>query len=377
MRRDVVFQTRILTHYRVPFHEAVKLRLAANGVNYRLLVGRPTVEEAAKGDAGSLPWQENIRSTYVGDSRAVYLSLPKLYNNDLLIIGQENTILSNYVVQILRPFGGARLAFFGHGRNFQSKSADGVAEAFKRFWATKVDWWFAYTEESARVVERAGFDAEKITVFNNSIDTKRVEFDIQSVDKSEVESLRRDLVLGSRNVGIYIGGMYDLKRIPFILKAAEIVRKRIPDFHLVFIGSGVDYGLVEQAARASTWIHALGPKFGREKAVIASLANVMLMPGLIGLGVLDAFAYSTPIITTAVPFHSPEVAYLRDGYNGVVVADSESLDTYADSVCDVLNDDLKRKALQQGGEASLKEYSIENMADRFVGGVMRALEQVR
>lgn len=377
MRRDVVFQTRILTHYRVPFHEAVKQRLGGNGVNYRLLVGCPTTEESLKGDAGSLPWQENIRSTYVGSSRAVYLSCPKLRSNDLLIIGQENTILSNYITQLRRPFGGARLAFFGHGRNFQSKSANGAAEAFKRFWATKVDWWFAYTEESARAVERTGFDAEKITVFNNSIDVKQIKSDIESVKYSEVENLRKDLVLGSRNVGIYIGGMYDLKRIPFILKAAEMIRKRIPDFHLVFIGSGVDYGLVEQAARVSTWIHALGPKFGREKAVIASLANVMLMPGLIGLGVLDAFAYSTPIVTTAVPFHSPEIAYLRDGYNGIVVPDAENLEAYVDSVCDVLSNDSKRKTLQQGGEASLKAYSIESMADRFVGGVMRALQQVR
>jgi L-malate glycosyltransferase len=39
----------------------------------------------------------------------------------------------------------------------------------------------------------------------------------------------------------------------------------------------------------------------------------MLMPGLVGLAVLDAFADGIPRVTTVIEYHSPEIEYLVPG----------------------------------------------------------------
>jgi glycosyltransferase involved in cell wall biosynthesis len=240
-----------------------------------------------------------------------------------------------------------------------------------------VDWWFAYTEHSADIVKENGFPEDRITVFNNAIDTTAIAETKRSISREDTNQLRDDMVNGSQNVGIYIGGLYQLKRIPFLLEAAHEIRARIPDFHLIIIGGGVDLELLRAAARENPWIHVLGPKFDHEKALYASLAKVFLMPGLVGLAVLDSFAYGLPMVTTDLSYHSPEIAYLKNGANGVIFPDSDDVVGYADEVTRVLTDKHYRDELVAGASVSAGEYSIENMASRFADGAIAALSRGR
>jgi len=370
--RSVAFLTRVLTHYRVPFHQIVRQRLAREGVHYRLLYGRPSETEAEKNDLGSIDWAEPVRCTYLGGGRLSWLDITGLGETDLVIIGQENSLLNNYAL-IAERLVGRRVAFFGHGKNFQSANPNGRAERFKRFWITRVDWWFAYTELSADIVARAGFPRERITVFNNAIDTSAIRNQIAGLEPAEVEALRRERFSGSANIGVYIGGLYDHKRVPFLIEAARAVRALVPDFQLVVVGGGVDAHLVQAAAANEPWIHALGPMFGREKTLVASLGKVFLMPGLVGLGVLDSFAYGMPMVTCDLPFHSPEIDYLKDGVNGVIVKDADSVADYAAAVARILNDAPYRAKLTTGAAEAIGGYTIETMAERFADGVLRAL----
>ena len=43
----------------------------------------------------------------------------------------------------------------------------------------------------------------------------------------------------------------------------------------------------------------------------------------VGLGILDSFALGIPMVTTDCKIHSPEIAYLKSGRNGLMIADSE------------------------------------------------------
>ena len=97
------------------------------------------------------------------------------------------------------------------------------------------------------------------------------------------------------------------------------------------------------------------------------------MPGLVALAVLDSFAYGLPLVTTAVTFHSPEIAYLRDGENGVIVQERSDPRAYAKAVVRVFRDDELRDRLTMGARADANRYSIENMAALFVDGVEQTL----
>lgn len=377
MNREVSFVTRIVTQYRVTFHERVRALLAERGIRYRLVYSPPPPQDASKGDQVALDWAEPVPIRYLSGSGANWQTFqPAIRSSDLAVIGQESRFLANYAAQARRWFGGPKLAFFGHGKNFQSVRP-GLAEAVKPFWARQVDWWFAYTEGCAGIVADYGFPRERITVFNNSIDTTAIARELAAIAPAERDALRRELFGDSQNVGLYLGGIYAEKRIGFLLAAAEAVRRRVPDFQLLVVGGGPQVSLVGDAAAQHDWIHYVGPKFGAEKTMLASLAKVQLMPGLVGLGILDSFAYGTPMVTTRLPFHSPEIEYLEHGRNGVILDDPEDVEGYAAEVARILGDDGYRARLQAGAATALATYTVENMAQRFAAGVAQALEAPR
>jgi len=372
---EVIFITRELSHYRVPFHETVRNLLSANKVNYRLIYSEPSPREAAKKDTAKIDWAEEVKTFYFGAEAELCWQrvLGHVRHSDLIVIGQENKLLSNYPLYLRRALGGPRLAFFGHGKNFQAANPNSFSERFKRLLVNKVDWWFAYTERSADIVAQSGFPRDRITVFNNSIDTSSIRMELASIDPVEENASRQLLLSGSHKVGVYVGGLYPLKRIAFMLEAAKRVRELISDFHLLVIGAGEDTGMVVAAAEEHEWIHYVGPKFGREKTLLTSLGRVFLMPGLVGLGILDSFAYGTPMVTTDVSFHSPEIEYLKDGTNGVIVKDCNNVGAYAEAVARILHDDTWREHLRTGAAEALHTYTIEKMAERFATGVLGAL----
>lgn len=374
MTKTVSYIFPVSHHYRYPFHIALKEKLAAAGVEYIVVYSSPYGENIEKNDTVDIPWGVKVQSSvFLGGKLVLQWGLLQALRSDLIIVQQENRQLLNYACQLVAMLGLKKVAFFGHGRNFQSRRPNAFSQKWKRFWATKVTWWFGYTEETRRHITQLGFPENRVTVFNNSIDTKTMERQVAAISVDELDETRRAYHINTTNVGVYIGGLYSEKRLDFLVGAAQVIRRNVPDFELIVIGGGPDAIIVETAAAENPWIHYLGPKFGKEKAVLASLGKVFLMPGLVGLGVLDAFVYGTPLVTTAYPYHSPEIAYVADGVNGVIVDNPESVEDYASAVTKILIDESWRNSLVAGSRASLETYSVEEMARRFADGVLQAL----
>lgn len=96
------------------------------------------------------------------------------------------------------------------------------------------------------------------------------------------------------------------------------------------------------------------------------------MPGLVGLVVLDSFALQTPMISTDYPFHSPEIEYLEDKKNGLIVPNN--LDTYSSSVAQLLLDEMKLSKLKSGCRAAAAKYNLSQMVDNFTMGIKCCLQ---
>jgi len=376
----VVFLTALLPQYRVQFHELVRNRLAQANVQYDLIYGQPSDEEAAKGAEAHVAWGNRILNHYitVGNTSLVWQpALANIWNCDLAILGQENRFLINYVAQGFRKFRRSKIGLWGHGRNFQLDLVGGPSEHWKRFWATRCDWWFGYTEQTRKIVEAYGFPAERITVFHNAVDTSDIQRLAREITEHDLAALRRRLDIDTDHIGVYVGGIYHHKRIGFLIKCAIEIHRRVPDFVLVIVGSGSEREQVEAAAQVYPWIRFIGPRFGRDKVEVLRLGRVFMMPGLVGLAVLDCAAAGIPIVTTAYPYHSPEIAYLQSGRNGLIVEDWRSVRAYTDAVVSMLHDDTLRAKLAHGGNEIARTYTIERMVSCFCDGVMQALRANR
>lgn len=316
-----------------------------------------------------------VRCTRFGKKAKFYHLPDAIYDHDLIIMTQLSSMLVNYMIIAKRWFGwNYKTAFWGHGRNLRIKRRQAPAEFVKKKISVCVDWWFAYNRYSAEVVENLGYSPSRITEVRNSVDTTALQDRLRSSGTDELESLRSSLGIASDQVAVYTGSLTNEKRIGFLLEAAMLVRNKIKDFHLIVLGDGPLAPVVREAAARCAWIHWEGAKFEAEKVPYWAISKLLLMPGGVGLVVIDSFALGVPMVTTANRLHGPEISYLRDGENGIMVADAESAESYASAVVGLLQDPRRLAKLREGCLGDCDKYSIEEMVKRFTEGVLAALE---
>ncbi len=373
VKKVLIVQAR-LTHYRLRLFACLKEQVQGD-VELHLVHGaRDAIAEQMR-EQVPLPWATEVRTREFRAGQVRLLWQPYACTArpmDLVIVTQENRMLMNYWLLGRRRWTGQKVAFWGHGRNFHSPRPHGIRELWKRHWLGKPDWWFAYTDLTRRVLLEQGYPPERITVLDNAVDTSNLVQWSQDVGTRELDDLRASLGIASDHVGVFCGSLHVYKRIQFLLEAATLVRRRIPDFELVIIGTGSERALVETAAQRYRWLHFVGPRHDRDKVRHLKLGRVFLMPGLVGLAILDAFALQLPLVTTSCGLHSPEIDYLKNGENGWMT-EYDPL-AYATAVADLLRDDVGLERLRGRCLADAQRYSLENMAHKFAAGIRSALE---
>jgi glycosyltransferase involved in cell wall biosynthesis len=366
-----------MKQYRVPLFEKLHAVLADAGVELRVAYSDPPPRELAKQDNTELPAEYGIRvpGYWFFGHRILYQPLAKeIARADLVIVEQANRYVWNHLLLLLAASGRKKIAFWGHGQNRQADRSR-FSEWYKRKILKRADWWFAYTESVRKYLIQNGVEPARITSLNNAVDTSEIRRHCSSFSCGELEAARRDLGIGpDASVGIYFGMLHRVKALNFLIASSRLIRKVQNDFHLVLAGGGPERGAIETATRGENWIHVVGPQFGRRKALLLKLSDVLLTPGPVGLVILDAFAVGLPLVTTQLPVHGPEIEYLEEGRNGIMTP--QETEAYAQAVVSLLSDRNRLKALQEGAARSGMMYTIESMADRFRLGILACLGQL-
>lgn len=377
MKKVVILQHRLL-HYRLRLFDLLRSDLERHGVELVLVHGQASRSESHRNDEGQLNWATKIKNrfVYLGSHELIWQRMPPcVHGADLYIIMQENRILSNYTLLFSRAVRGIRVAYWGHGRNYQSRSPTGLREKWKRFLLGKVDWWFAYTDLTAQHLTDLNFPNTRITNLQNAIDVTGFKRDLQSVTDAELHNLRLQInIQEADKVAIFCGSLYPEKKIDLLISACDLIKKTVPNFKMIVIGAGPSLSTVSEYARRKDWVHVMGTRSGKEKAMLFRLAHVQLNPGLVGLHVLDAFSAGLPMITTANALHSPEIAYLKQDVNGVI-CDGESPEVYSTEVIALISDENRRLRLARQSLRDANLYTVENMVANFTRGILTCLDQ--
>jgi glycosyltransferase involved in cell wall biosynthesis len=372
-RKRVVLLQRRMTHYRVPLFNRMRALLARRHIDLDVVYGDPSPAEASKRDSGRLAWGHHVPCHYaLGERLCWQWAWPQTRGADLVIAPQENRLLLNYLLIALRFL--TPMAFWGHGRNFQSKAPNGWRERFKRRLLLRAQWWFAYTELSAEVVRAAGYPAHNITVVNNAFDLGALESDLKSLAGADEAALRRSFGLGAGPVLLVLGSLYADKRLDFVLDVASRVQAARPDMQLLVVGDGPDRSRFEASARGKPWVHCTGALSGMDKARALHLATVMLNPYAAGLTVLDSFAAGVPMVVVDAPGHGPELGYLKHGVNGLISrAEPEAC---AADVLALLGDPARHAEMAAQAKLAAEELTLEHMAERFCDGIQHCLDHL-
>jgi L-malate glycosyltransferase len=370
--KQVLIMYRFLPQYRVDFYNRLKDILIKNDIELNLVYGKSKNEDALKKDEVDIEWAQYIPYKQIKIRDIILVWQPyfkQLKNMDLVIVESANKLILNYYLMAARHFSKFKLAFWGHGRNMQI-DRNSVRNRFKNLFINKCDWWFAYTEGVKNQLMKKKFPEDKITAVQNAIDTIDLQKYYKEISQPEIDQLKHNLGITGDNTCIFCSGMYPEKRLDFILDTCRRVKELIPDFHMIFIGSGIESDKIYKASQTYDWIHFVGPKFGRERVIYFKTSKIQLMPGLVGLGILDSFAMECPIITTNFPYHSPEIDYLKSGYNGILTENDISV--YTQTVVSVLKEKIYLSLLE-GCKESANRYTVNNMVENFSNGIISCL----
>ncbi len=372
--KKVAILSRYLPHYRKPFIEGLYYDLKDSNIDFLYIYGNPDPNESRKNDSVDFENGKRIKNWYFQIKGKYFCWQPcffGLLKSDLVIVAQANKNLINYPLILMAKLGVIKLAFWGHGKNFQDHISS-RANRFKKRLINSVNWWFAYTFLTRDYLLDCGFDKEKITLVKNAIDTTPIidlENKLSSSNQSSIDGLGVKI---NNQTCVFIGGLYEYKRIDFLLESSLEIHNTLPDFNLIVIGDGVERQKVIDFAENHSFVTYLGALYDDQKNEILIKSRLLLMPGLVGLVILDSFAAKTPLITTNYPYHSPEIDYLENGENGVLTSNYNDLREYSNAVMNALTNEGIYDSLVTGCENSRQEYSLTNMIKNFKDGIQKA-----
>lgn len=376
MPRVLIVQAQV-KQYRVPFFATLHERLADDGVELRVAYSPARDSEALKKDNAQLSHSFAVRvpGYWMLRGRILYQPLMReIARADFVIVEHANKHLVNHVLLAMRTLGLKRFAYWGLGSNKQSDRSI-TSEWLKRVTLSGAEAYFAYTRGVAEEIAKAGLPRNRIIAVQNSVDTYEFSQHVASVTDAERENVRQQFgIANGAPVGLFCGMLDPVKGVPFLIESAELIRRNIPGFHLLIVGGGHDHSAVSRLADGLPWVHAVGPKFGREKAVLFSISDLLLLSGRVGLVILDSFAAGLPLITVRIPIHGPEIEYLEDGVNGFVTDQDPA--AYADTAVRVLKSPELLHNLRLGARRSADKYTLDAMVENFRIGILRSLQAV-
>jgi glycosyltransferase involved in cell wall biosynthesis len=361
--------------FRKPFYIHLWEKLNSAGIDLHVIYSSPSNAESTKHDSVDLPAHIGKKVPRIYFRNKILLQMPPIkiiVDANLVIVVQSNSYIISLVMVIIGYFRFKKVAYWGHGFNRQG-NPNSFSEKVKRKFATLAYWWFAYTSSAQQHLIGLGFPRSRLTVIQNAIDTSGFRRELAEISSQEVDDfLKRTQLTSDDKIGLYCGSLYAEKKIDYLLEAASKLAKEDPNFRLIIVGSGPLQSMVTEAASEKSFIRYLGPLFGRDKAICFKIADVVLNPGLVGLGILDAFAAGLPFLTTTNALHSPEIDYLDDGANGILVNGDPEM--FASVARDILNDNARSELIKKGANESGLNYTLENMVDNVFTGVLNCLE---
>lgn len=157
------------------------------------------------------------------------------------------------------------------------------------------------------------------------------------------------------------------KLIPILTALSN--RRRVS---LVVIGDGPDRISLESSTRSDSLVMtgALAPEMA---APWLYAADIMVLPGQVGLAVNHAFAYGLPVVVRDSPhsgrYHSPEIQFVRNGSNAEVAVGG-SVDAFIEAIERVALD------LDRYSQNALRAAETELSPEIMIDGMLAAIREV-
>jgi glycosyltransferase involved in cell wall biosynthesis len=378
MSDPIFYITRILPAYRIPVLKALNEQLEG-----RLVVGhgRPPERSSLSSLTEQLPagfdhleltnyW---LRRETIHAQR--YKPLFDRYGAPSTVLAEESprSISLPFLLRYAKKQGAARVLWGHFTSNHRRFSPWHPLDRYRLEMARAADACICYSEPIKRTLSNH-INPDHLFVARNTVDVDRL-LDIRaSLNERGRPAVREELDLPADTpVLLFLGRLIKRKKAAQLLEVFQSLRGK-RSAQLVIIGDGPERANLEEYVEIEqipdvTFTGAITDREVLGRYLFA--ADVMVIPGYLGLAVNDAFAFGLPVVSREAPsgqrFHSPEIAYLEPGVNGELAApdDPRAMVEAVERILDA-PDEYSENALT----CARNHLTI----DRMVDGLVRAIE---
>lgn len=291
-------------------------------------------------------------------------------NPNVIVIGGNFRLIQAWRLYVSRKIYGFKVLYIGHGFHHQpmKEYLQKFEQILMKLISTYcVDGMLVYADDGSQYLKSIGVSPKRIFTFNNTLDIDSIRTSYCHVSKKEVNHTLRRFGIDSSNCLVYIGRMVKRKAPDIALEYWKEIVKYAPDSQLIMIGDGPLFEHLSKQADKS--VVFTGSVYDEKKiACIMKATRAIFCPGYAGLNINHAFAYGKPLIVMDRDDHSPEITYVRDGINSLVL-DRKSFDENIRKIKRLMTDDdyhgeISTCAWQMGGD-----LTMEKMVDRVIEAV--------
>ena len=375
MMRKVSIIQREIPHYRIRFFEELYAQGSLQNLEIQVYTGAPPIQVAS---SPTFPYRVlPVRYFRKKNSGSCWMhGLEKaIAGSDIVVAPQELQCLTVPYLWAKRKRICTSWIWWGHGYNFQasvrSSAATNIKEAIKRFMTRRADGLITYTEGGADYWRKQGLPEDHVISYHNTIDVEGLRKAGADIPKEQLMELSHNLGIEGKRVLLFSGRLYADKKVDFLLMAFALLKKSYSDVALLIIGDGEERDKLEQLAKQLELqdVHFLGEVVDpKGTAAYFSLADLLVIPGLVGLALVHGFAFGLPLITTDFPGHSPELEYLSESNGAMTKID---ISQYAEAIGALLSSPQRLEAMKHSamaqGDALYLPCSVRRFADGITG----------
>jgi len=247
------------------------------------------------------------------------------HDPDVVVLIDQVKIISNYPIHLWMKIRGRRVVYYSHGFNHQATLKNlswlpRLVERIRLFNLRRASAIVVYDSRGKQHLLQNGVTCP-IYASNNTLDTRPIlqfyrDYDGETCGKV----IRQELGIPTEAFVItFLGRLIPEKRVDFMIEVVKELSRRFGNAVCgLIIGDGPERERLQLLANGEQIIFT-GYQSGDDLRRLLSMSDAIFLPGLVGLAIVEAFCAGKPFITVDHDFHSPEICYLHNGQNGVLI----------------------------------------------------------
>jgi glycosyltransferase involved in cell wall biosynthesis len=378
MKQKIVIIQRIFSSYRKAVYDKLQQKTDLTILHGDNNSGIKTVETGYSSKVKVKSYGKNDTQVYIN-------AFKKLKEIKPLIVIHEFAvgIISLPLTLIWCRVNKAKFVLWSHGYNRKKgfNPKNNIADKYRLWLIKKADSLILYGDSDKKLLS-AYINPEKIFVAKNTLDTDTLlKIHRMLVTEGRDEVKKRLHFIAKYNI-IYIGRLLKEKLPDLLIKMIDDLSPEVKNSLCIhYVGDGPARADLEELINSNlsykNSVKFHGKVYDDERTgELLYAADIMILPGEIGLSVNHALIFQCPVFTfeknESGPWHGPEEDYIINGLTGYKVKEQTSSEL-GRTVDQYLKDTGLQRSMRDKIEVFVKkELLVENM----VGGISDCINYV-